>query len=725
MSNNSGASTGDATRVALASKGSIMRTDVPRGEPAPDVDPESLGRPTVNWFVFIGSAGVVVAFTVFTLVVPETASIVIGRTVDWITSAFGWWYFLLAAALVVFVVFICLSRLGRYRLGPEESRPEYGLFTWTAMLFAAGIGADLMFYSVAEPVVQYLVPPTGPGETVESAGQAVTLTLFHYGISGWAMYALIGMALGYFSFRHGMPLSIRSALYPIFGRRVQGRFGDTIDIAAVLGTIFGIATSLGISIALLAVGLDRIFGVGVGRGTQLGLVIAAVLLATASAVSGVDKGVRRLSELNVLLSIVLMLYVLFLGKTGFLLNAVVMNVGDFFTSLPRMATDTMAYHELTSADVSAWKSLWTLFFWAWWVAWAPFVGLFLARISRGRTIRQFLVGVLLIPFTFILLWVSIFGNSAIERIRSGDAEFGRVTSSTFEQGFYNFLDAYPAVPLVVAVATATGFLYYVTSADSGAMVLGNFCSRLPHPMSDATVKMRIFWSAAIGVLTIALMFAGGADWLTTLTGATIIMGLPFSVVLVLVALGLFRALRQEAFKSESAEYVLQAAVAAGRSSVVGANRLALSRRLRRSLQYPSLEEAETFLGEVARPALDEVAAELNSHGLPTEVSWTHPKHGLRGLTLRTDLGDEPVFLYRLEPRASRAPAFATGRLSSEIYYRTEVHLAEGTLGYSVNGYTVEQIAGDAMDQYERHLAYLHLMRSADRAVAPTEEPGAR
>lgn len=693
------------------------------GVPAEDVDVSTLGGPTVNWFVFLGSSAIVVVFTALALIWPDRTGEILGDIVSWVSTNFGWWYFALASALIVFVLYVCLSRFGKLRLGPEESRPEYSMFTWTSMLFAAGIGADLMFYSVAAPVAHYMAPPDSEGQTVAAAEQAVTWTLFHYGITGWAMYAVMGMALGYFAFRRGMPLAIRSALYPIFGRRVHGRFGDGIDLAAVLGTIFGIATSLGISIALLSVGLHEMFGFEEGRGVQVGLIVASVCLGTVSAVSGVDKGVRRLSELNVLLSVALMLFILFAGETAFLLNATVLNLGEFMTNLTGLSFDTMAYQELENPEtISAWKNLWTLFFWAWWVAWAPFVGIFLARISRGRTIRQFLVGVLTIPFSFVMLWVAIFGNSAIERIRGGDVAFGEVTAGRFEVGFYEFLADYPAATLVIAIATATGFLYYVTSADSGALVLGNFCSRLPHPLADCRSPMRIYWSVAIGVLTIAMIFAGGENWLATLSGATIIMGLPFSVVLALVAIGLYKALRQEGYKADSLQYALPSAISAGRSGATP--RLSLSQRLRRTVTYPSLEDAAGFLDEVARPALEEVAAEVETHGLTGTVRETNPVHGLPGIELRIELGEETPFVYRLEPRASRAPNYAVGRLSSEFYYRTEVHLAEGTQGYSVNGYGHDQLVGDILDQYERHLTYLHLVRSGDRLVRIDGQSGA-
>lgn len=689
------------------------------GVPPEPEEARALERPRLNWFVFGGSAAIVLAFTLVSLVAPDTTGTVLGRVVTWISEYLGWWYFGLAAALIAFVFYICLSRYGRYRLGPEESRPEYSMFTWTAMLFAAGIGADLMFYSVAEPVAQYMAPPTGEGQSIEAAEDAVLWTLFHYGISGWAMYAVMGMALGYFSFRHGLPLSIRSALYPIFGRRVHGRLGDGIDLAAVLGTIFGIATSLGISIALLNAGLATLFDIPQGTAAQIGLVIASVVLGTASAVSGIDKGIRRLSELNVLLSLGLMVFVLLADETGFLLNAMVMNVGDYLTHLPGMSLDTMPYEGAENAAVGEWKSLWTLFFWAWWVAWAPFVGLFLARISRGRTIRQFLVGVLMIPFSFIVLWVTIFGNSAISRIRGGDEEFGLITTAAYEQGFYTFLDAYPAASFVIFMATLTGFLYYVTSADSGALIMGNFTSRLPSPMTDCSVPVRIFWSIAIGVLTIAMMTAGGDNWLGILTGATIIMGLPFSVVLALVAVGMHRALRMESLKTDSMQFSLPAALSAGRAAALvdGQGRASMAQRLRRTVTYPDAEAIEGFLDLVARPAMEEVAEELNAHGLVSVVRRTAPQgDGPAGLELRTDLGDDPCFLYRLTAAPRNAPTFAVGRLSDEVYYRTEVHLAEGSQGYCVNGYSHDQMVGDVLDQYERHMSYLHLLHEGDRAV---------
>ncbi|YAL82136.1 choline BCCT transporter BetT [Dermacoccaceae bacterium W4C1] len=662
--------------------------------------------PRVNRPVFITSAALVVAFALFALIAPTTAETVIGDVVGWISTWFGWWYFLLAAVFVGFVLVVALSPFGKYRLGPEESRPEYNMFTWTAMLFAAGIGIDLMFFSVAEPVSQYLAPPTGEGETVEAAREAVEWTLFHYGITGWSMYALMGMALAYFAFRHNMPLAIRSALAPIFGQRVHGRFGDAVDIAAVLGTIFGIATSLGIGIVQLNFGLSEMFGIDQGKAAQIGLIVLSVVLGTISAVTGVDKGIRRLSELNVLLSLLLLVWILVSGNAGFLLNALVMNTGDYFSGLPGKALDTMAWEAPTD-----WLNAWTLFFWAWWIAWAPFVGLFLARISRGRTVRQFVFGVLSIPFLFILLWVSIFGNAALQRSQE-DPAFAQTTYDAPEAGFYTLLQSYPGATFLVGVATVTGLLYYVTSADSGALVMGNFTSKLSHPMQDCSVAVRVFWSVAIGVLTLAMLFAGGdGGSIVTLQNATIVMGLPFSFVLALVMVGLWKALRQESYKEATFTASLHGAIAAGRTGSSDASR-DWRQRLSRAVSFPGRRATERFLADRVGPALEAVAAELRQADVDASVVTAVDDGGFTVPTLKVDCQDDSDFVYRVSPTPARAPAFATSGTGEkgEAYYRCEVQLAQGSQGYHVNGYTTDQVIGDVLDQYEHHLSYLHMYR---------------
>ncbi|MBF6180696.1 choline BCCT transporter BetT [Nocardia otitidiscaviarum] len=683
------------------------------GPPHPEA-----GRGSVNRPVFFTAAGIVLAFAIWALASPSSAETVVGEVKTFISTWFGWWYIILATVIVGLVVFIGASKYGRYRLGPEESRPEYSLFTWTAMLFAAGIGIDLMFFSVAEPVYNYLHPPTGPAGTNEAAREAATWTIFHYGITGWAMYALMGGALAYFAFRHNLPLTIRAALYPIFGKRVEGRWGDAIDVAAVLGTIFGIATSLGIGIVQLNYGLHEMFGVAQGKAAQIGLIALSVVIATISATSGVDKGIRRLSEFNVILSIVLLVYILVAGRTDFLLNGLTQNVGDYLSTFLDRTLDTFAWdrNPETVNEPTAWIDAWTLFFWAWWVAWAPFVGLFLARISRGRTLRQFIFGVLVVPFSFILLWISIFGNSALELARD-DEDFALTTANRAEAGFYSLLEQYPGAPLLLGIATITGLLFYVTSADSGSLVMGNFTSKLPDPMADCARSTRIFWSLAIGLLTLSMLFAGAGGSITTLQNATIIMGLPFSFVLALIGVALLRTVRNESLKLDSYRTTLPKAIAAGRGpSEHGSWR----RRLLATIQYPGPGATRKFVANTVVPAMREVAAEFDRAGIAATVTESGQHEGILSPRLVVDQANEPGFEYCVCPVSAPTPSYAVlSQRSDDRYFRCEVYLAEGSQGYSLNGYTREQVIGDILDQYERHLGYLHLRRSATDTHEPT------
>ncbi|WP_281259459.1 choline BCCT transporter BetT [Prauserella shujinwangii] len=669
----------------------------------------------MNPVVFAGSSVCILAISIWAIITPDAAAAAIGELVGWISAGFGWYYFLAATLFLVFVVFVALSRYGKVKLGPQHSTPDFSLFAWGAMLFAAGIGIDLMFFSVAEPVTQYLAPPVGPGETVEAAREALVWTLFHYGITGWSMYALMGMVLGYFAYRYSLPLTIRSALYPIIGKRIHGPIGHGVDIAAVLGTVFGIATSLGIGVVQLNFGLEVLFGIPQGTAAQIGLIALAVFMATVSAIAGVDKGIRRLSELNVVLAIGLMLYILFSDDPLFLLNAIVLNIGDYVSSFSDLTLNTFAFDQPTE-----WLNSWTLFFWAWWIAWAPFVGLFLARISRGRTIRQFVAATLVIPFLFTLTWLSIFGNAALREVRGGNTQFGETAMNQPEQGFYALLAQYPGATFIAGLATFVGLLFYVTSADSGALVMGNFTSYLKTPRHDAARWVRVFWSAAIGLLTLAMLIVGGVP---TLQNATIVMGLPFSFVIFLVMLGLWRALRVESFREDSFRTTLPSTLSE-RTTLDGreVTRASWRQRLARVMSFPGRRAANRFVEDVCRPAFTEVVEELRAQGAEaTLAEELVPELELPHLDLTVDLGEQEAFRYHLWPREAETPGFATHSLSSQdTYFRFEVFLSEGGQGYDVMGYNRDQLIGDILDQYERHLEFLRLHReTGSGAPVPT------
>ncbi|MBL0910227.1 choline transporter [Pectobacterium carotovorum] len=658
-------------------------------------------RDRLNPVVFYTSAGLILTFSLMTMLFNQEANAWITHALNWVSATFGWYYLLAATLYIVFVIFIASSRFGSIKLGPEQSKPEFSLMSWAAMLFAAGIGIDLMFFSVAEPITQYMMPPEGQGQTIEAARQAMVWTLFHYGLTGWSMYALMGIALGYFSYRYNLPLTIRSALYPIFGKRINGPIGHSVDIAAVLGTIFGIATTLGIGVVQLNYGLKVLFQIPENLTVQASLILLSVIMATVSVTSGVNRGIRFLSELNVLLALGLILFLLFWGDTEFLLNALVLNVGDYINRFTGMTLNSFAFDRPTE-----WMNSWTLFFWAWWVAWAPFVGLFLARISRGRTIRQFVVGTLIIPFVFTLLWLSIFGNSALYQVIHGNLDFANEVMQHPERGFYSLLAQYPGFSLSASVATITGLLFYVTSADSGSLVLGNFTSRLGDINNDAPNWLRIFWSVAIGLLTLGMLMTNGVS---ALQNTTVIMGLPFSFVMFFIMAGLYKSLRVEDYRKASS---LQTSAP---MPISGDDRLNWKQRLSRVMNFPGTTHTQKMLDSVCKAAMDDVARELRLRGASVEVNDLPPVEDerLNHLELLVDLGDEQNFLYQIWPQRYSVPAFTyRARSGKSDYYRLETFLLEGSQGNDLMDYSKEQVINDILDQYERHLNFLHLNREA-------------
>ncbi len=671
---------------------------------------EDSKKPTkdrLNPIVFYGSAVTIVFFSLWTILFTSQAQSVISLVQGWISSTFGWYYFLTVLIYLVFVLYVALSRFGKIRLGPEQSRPEFNLFSWSAMLFSAGIGIGVIFFGIAEPIMQYNNAPDRPVDDVMAARHAMELTFLHWGISGWAIYSLVGMSLAFFSYRYDLPLTIRSALYPLFGQRIHGWIGHTVDIAAVVATVFGIAAALGIGIVQLNFGLEYMFGIEASIWTQVLLVVAIVGFATISAVTGVEKGIRRLSEFNILLAVALLVFVLIAGNTLFLLNTLVTNIGDYLTNFLSLSTDTYSFQ---GESAQGWLDGWTLFFWAWWIAWGPFVGLFLARISRGRTIAEFVAGTMTLPIAFMMIWMSLLGNSALDMVMSGNAEFGEAVMNNPPSGIYLFLAQLP-MPIISTIAvTVLGIVFFVTSGDSGALVLSNFTSHLKNVNSDAPVWMRILWAVIIGVLTLSLLLAGsGTSGLTALQSAVVVTGLPFSIVLFFMIAGLWKGLRMEAFKFDSQRVSLPGHLS-GRTG--GRDSVSWTRRVSRAMSFPSYRNVMRYMDSAVRPGMEDVAAELREQGMTIDV-FTQGEGDERHAGLHISLGDEQDFNYQVWPRKFQTPTFAIrASQASSYYYRLEVFLTEGTQGYDLMNYSKGQVIDDILDQYESHLHFLHLNRVA-------------
>ncbi|MGO2112338.1 MAG: choline BCCT transporter BetT [Pseudoclavibacter sp.] len=657
----------------------------------------------VNWPVFIVSAVIILAVTIWAGFVPGAYD-VLETAFVWIAQNLGWYFILTAAIVVIFVLIVAFTRVGKTRMGPDHSKPKFNLFTWTAMLFAAGIGVDLMFFSVVGPAANLRVGPGNEPGSMQAAEDAALWTMFHYGIPGWAMYALVGMAFGLFAYRYHLPLSLRSALYPIIGKRAKGATGDAVEIGAVIGTVFGIATSLGIGVVFLSYGLNWLFGLEASTAVQGALIVLAAVVSTISAVSGVDKGIRRLSEINVIVAILLMFYVLVAGDTVYLLNALVKNLGDFLSMFPAMLTETFAYNTDQAWTDEAWLDWWTIFFWAWWIAWAPFVGLFLARISRGRTLRQFIIGVLIVPFGFIAIWISIFGNATVARIMGGDTAFAEAAEEGSGAGYFELISQYPGAFFVIGISVLVGLLFYVTSADSGALVLANFTSKSTDAASDGPAWLRIVWSVIIGALTLVMLLLDG---IYTLQMATVIIGLPLSIILFLLMAGVWKALRQERHTADSHIATLASAVSArGGDASPGRWR----RRLANFMEYPDDGTTTAFMNDVVVPAVEEVAAELKKQ--EAEVTCergTVEDTEIPQIDLHVYFDEQPMFKYQAYPVEYSVPSFAIKASNTDAtYQKVEIFSATGSPGYDISGYSKDQVIADILDAYQRHLTMLTL-----------------
>jgi choline/glycine/proline betaine transport protein len=638
-------------------------------------------RIQVNPPVFFVSAALILAFVLFGALFPEQA----GRTFDSLQAGvvrdFGWFYIVAVALFLIFVLFLMMSRYGDVKLGPDESEPEYSYLSWFAMLFSAGMGIGLLFFGVAEPIQHYAKPPVGEGSTVESARQAMILTFFHWGVHAWAIYIVVGLALAYFAFRRGLPLTLRSGLFPLIGKRIHGPIGHAIDIFAVLGTMFGIATSLGFGVLQVNAGFSYLFGLPVNATVQVVLIAVITGMATLSAGTGLDKGVKRLSELNIILAITLLVFVLMVGSTVFLLQAFVQNIGAYLGAVVQRTFRMYAY------EPNAWLGDWTLFYWGWWISWSPFVGMFIARISRGRTIREFITGVLLVPALFTFLWMTVFGNTAIALDLSGAAPIAQTVADNMPVALFEVMEQLPFSLFASGLVTLLVITFFVTSADSGALVIDMITSgAAPNP----PVWQRIFWAICAGVVAAVLLLAGGLKALQT---AALASALPFAIVMLFICYGLLRALQTETRGS-----AMDLSIAA--DSAPSDAGLSWQQRLASITGFYDKSKIDSFLNGTAGPALDAVAAQMRENGLMPEVTAREGQ-----LDLNVAHGDSGVFRYTIRARSFRSPSFAWAETNApgpgSRHYRAMAFSSEGDQQHDVTGYTREQLINDLLNRYAR------------------------
>ena len=485
--------------------------------------------------VFFTSAGIAVLFVVLAVPFDKQVAGAFGQITGWVARHLGWFYILSVSSLLIFLLGLAVSRYGTIRLGADDSRPDYSNLTWFTMLFAAGIGTILMFWGVAEPVSHFARPPfdgVEPGST-RAASDAMTLALYHFGLHTWTIFAMPGLAIGYFAYRHDLPMRISSLFYPILGERIYGPWGWSVDVIAVLGTLFGVATSLGLGTLQLNSGLNYLFGVPTTGWVQVLLITVIAGIAATSVALGLDKGVRRLSQLNIILSILLIGFVVWIGPSVFIAEGMVQSIGDYFDALPWLAFWTETFKE------TDWQRQWTLFYWAWTISWAPYVGIFIARISRGRTIREFVAGVLFAPTAFTLVWFGVFGISAIQVEMGGEVALAEQVRQDPSVAIFAFLEAFPFAEFASALSVVIIVIFFTTSSDSASLVIDMLTRRDDQP---SLVRQRIFWAAAQGVIAATLLLAGGLD---ALQNVITTLGLPFCILLLFMAVALYRALHAD------------------------------------------------------------------------------------------------------------------------------------------------------------------------------------
>lgn len=665
-----------------------LETSGPAGPSSPPGDETPRPRITFSAPVVIPALLTLGCLLLYCGLMPRRADALFSGAQAWVVGNLDWFYTVSVTIFLVFLVLLASSRFGDIRLGPDDAEPEFSFLSWTAMLFAAGMGIGLMYFGVGEPLQHYLKPPTEVGSTPAAAREALQSTFFHWGFHAWAIYGTMGLVLAYFGFRYNLPLTMRSGLYPLLKQRINGPIGHGVDAFALVGTIAGIATTLGYGAMQLSAGLNTLTGWDTTTtGFRATVIVVVVFLAGISAVSGLEKGVRRLSEFNLSLSLLLLGFVVIAGPTVFLFQALSENIGNYVSGLVQLSLRTFAYEP---ANDTSWFGGWTILYWAWWISWSPFVGMFIARISRGRTIRQFVIGVLLVPTTFNLVWMTAFGNSAIwidTHVAHGAlaASVGNVDALLFR--FFEYL---PWFKLVAWLAIVLIAVFFITSADSGAFVVDTIASR-GHP--DSPIWQRLFWAVVLGVTALVLLLAGG---LKALQAMTLVAAVPVTIIMLSLCYGLWKGL-----EADRAHFTQELAPATSFW-----NGQHWRKRLEQIVHQPSREDIRKLMRNLVLPAMNEVALEMQKRGVQVNVSEDFSDDG----ELRLTVPDHSLrdFVYGVRNTRRAVSTFMVRDVANEKtrrhVYEPITFFEDGRLGYDIQYLRSEEIIADILRQYERYLS---------------------
>ncbi|RUO24388.1 choline transporter [Aliidiomarina minuta] len=644
--------------------------------------------------VFLPAITVIALIIIGTISSPELAGEIFADTLSFITDTFGWFYMLSVAIFLVFIISIALTKWGRIKLGPDHAEAEYSFPAWFAMLFSAGYGIALLFFGVAEPVLHYADPPAGAAETLDSAQQAMQISFFHWGFHIWAIYGLTGLVLAYFAFRHGLPLSMRSALYPLIGDKIYGPLGHTIDTFAILSTMFGIATTLGLSVTQINAGVNSLWGVPVNTGVQIMFIAGITLGAIASVVAGLDKGIKRLSIINMTLVLFLLGFVFIVGPSVLLLETFLQNTGAYLNNIVERTFSLQAYER------SDWIGDWTLFIFGWTISWAPFVGLFIAKISRGRTIRQFVFGVMFVPTMFTFLWFSVFGDTALNLIMvEGYTSLIDEVQADHAVALFRMYDLLPFSTIISMLTVLLIITFFVTSSDSGSLVVDSLASG---GVMNTPVWQRVFWASVEGVVASVLLLAGGLEALQT---ASVTSALPFAVILLIAAFGMLQALRIEGLQHGS----LKAHTKGARVNS-GQGKGSWETRLSGLIDFPRQDQIQQYIEKEVHPILLKIKDKLVEKKWPADVIWDENN---QRTYLEVKLEGQLDFFYEVRLREHPLPDYAYPVLhrspkTREKFATAEVFLRQGGQAYDIYGYPEKDVIDDVLNQFENYLAFLQV-----------------
>lgn len=645
-----------------------------------------LANRTLKKGVTLPSLIFILAITIISSLFPTQAALILGELQDWIFTKLNWVYVWAVTFFVIFLLFLAFSKFGSITLGDNDSQPDYSFFSWISMLFAAGTGIGLMYFSVAEPISHFSDQAFRVFDDVQRAKNAQLYTFFHWGVHAWAVYGVVGLSLAYFAYRFKLPLSLRSCFYPLLKNKINGPAGDVIDTFALCSTFFGITTTLGFGVVQLNAGLVELGVMGhTGFEYQVGIVLVIMTISILSATSGLDKGVKLLSQLNIIAAVILMLFVLLFGPTAFLLGSFSEGIGDYINQFFSLTFNTHAYEPSSQP----WFFRWTILYWAWWISWAPYVGLFIAKISRGRTIREFIGAVLIIPTAFNFLWMTIFGNSATWLDRSvALGALSRMADKSNELLFI-FLDYFPAKGVSSALAIFIIFVFFVTSADSGIFIMNSIATK--NAVKSPKWQL-VFWGILLALLALVLLNAGGLQSLQTMK---LITALPFSIIMLMFCYSLVQGL--------IVDYNYYARGFSPATSYWSGERW--KERLNRILSFKNRDDVTLFMNGTVRPALEELASEFNARGISAVVGVKEAPQDI-SLTIRHEQIED--FVYGVRNQSKIISDFLVhednvpGAEGNKTYI-PKTYFGDTRAGYNVEYFTKNEIIADALKQYERFL----------------------